>query len=208
MCNFQKRTLGSEQSIFYKAWSQSFWDRQWSLLSSEEKSRAPSTIYGKVVCPNHEHAKQLKKLALSEFRHTAKELDVARCIPIEESKKPNSLIEANFLDREFQKELLFWRLGRIAYHQNCNNCRSSKLSRKHAVQCSNIQSVLEPIVDTTLPSFNAEMTLLDNAMNQTPVTQQNIEKLKKIVFCIETIKMKCLGWIRNEDGVLTSSLLV
>jgi hypothetical protein len=49
-------------------------------------------------------------------------------------------------------------------------------------------SILEPLVDPSLPSFNAEMTILGNAMNQTPVTEENTEKLKTIVSCIETIK--------------------
>jgi hypothetical protein len=65
---------------------------------------------------------KLKKIALSEFRRKAKKVvDVASCISVETSNKPNPLIEANFLDRELQKELLFWRLGRIAIHQNCRN---------------------------------------------------------------------------------------
>jgi hypothetical protein len=103
-----------------------------------------------------------------------------------------------------QKELLFWRLGRIDIHQDYKNCDSAKLSRKHAIQCADIRSILEPLVDPSLPSFNAGMALLDNALNQIPVTEENIEKLKNIVTCIETIKMKCLGWIRNEDGILSS----
>jgi hypothetical protein len=37
MCNFQKRCLGTQQSSFQKAWTHPFWDKQWSLLSDEEK---------------------------------------------------------------------------------------------------------------------------------------------------------------------------
>jgi hypothetical protein len=109
--------------------------------------KSPPTVYGKVIRPTPKHSMDLKKVALSEFRRTAKELDVANCIPVDTSKKPNSLIEATFLDREMQKELLFWRLGRIAFHQNCKKCGSAQLSRKHAVQCANISQTLEPLVN-------------------------------------------------------------
>jgi hypothetical protein len=41
MCNFQKRYLGTQQSSFQKAWTNFFWDRQWSLLSNEANQMPP-----------------------------------------------------------------------------------------------------------------------------------------------------------------------
>jgi hypothetical protein len=64
------------------------WDKQWPWLSPKIKSRDPSNTYGKGISPILAHIIQLKKKALEEFRYKK---DVADCIPIEPSKKPNSL---------------------------------------------------------------------------------------------------------------------
>ena len=49
-------------------------------------------------------------------------------------------------DAKIKRNIIRWRLGRIAYHQQCKNCNeSAELSRKHALECSRTNQSIKDI---------------------------------------------------------------
>lgn len=65
-------------------------------------------------------------------------------------------------DAQTKRQLIEWRLGRIAYHQPCASC-NQPLSRKHAVMCSGAEDYLMDLFpDIQLPSSN---TIIDTILN-------------------------------------------
>jgi len=76
----------------------------------------------------------------------------------------SSILSWNGLeDAKIKLELVQWRLGRVAFHQDCRRCCGS-LSRKHAVIRSGAEDFLSSIFpDIDLPQSN---TLIDSILNQ------------------------------------------
>ena len=106
-----------------------------SIASSWKKS---NKLYHRIIAINSNIClKSIKKVRfenvnLDELGRT----NVSSAIPVHSSLKHSSvLVWSGAKDAELKKEIINWRLGRIAYHQKCQRCGES-LSRKHAVVCS------------------------------------------------------------------------
>ena len=68
---------------------------------------------------------------------------ISDAIQVSKSLKLSSvLFWTNEDEGETQRKLVRWRLGRIAFHQECLNCNKESLSRKHATLCSGIDQKL------------------------------------------------------------------
>ena len=49
-------------------------------------------------------------------------------------------------DAKIKRNIIRWRLGRIAYHQQCKNCNeSAELSRKHALECTRMNELITEV---------------------------------------------------------------
>ena len=65
-------------------------------------------------------------------------------------------------DAQVKQELIQWRLGRLAYHQECGRCHGD-LSRKHAVLCSGAEDfLLKEFPDLEIPAAH---TVIDSLLN-------------------------------------------
>ena len=65
-------------------------------------------------------------------------------------------------DAKVKQELIQWRLGRIAYHQECGSCNGD-LSSKHAVICSGAEDyLLQQFPDLEIPPAH---TVIDSLLN-------------------------------------------
>ncbi len=83
-----------------------------------------------------------------------------------------------------------YRLGRIAYHQECLNCDAVTLSRKHAVICSGVDQALYEKYDLA-ESFYSQ-NILDTLLNKY-MYGYHISTWKDISWAIDQIQRLCLG---------------
>ena len=117
---------------------------------------------------------------------------VSDSIPVEKSLKLSSILFwKNEEEGELKRNLIRWRLGRIAYHQECLNCNRENLSRKHAVLCSGVdQELLEKYEEVeTFYSQNILDTLLNKFM-----FGKHLAVWKDISWAINQIQKLCLGF--------------
>jgi len=117
---------------------------------------------------------------------------VSDSIPVSKSLKLSSILFwKTEEDGEIQRKLVRWRLGRVAFHQDCLNCQKESLSRKHATLCSGIDQVLFDKYQEieSFYSQNILDTLLNKYMfgNQMPIW-------KDIAWAITQIQTLCLGF--------------
>ena len=90
---------------------------------------------------------------------------------------------------EIKKKLMHWRLGRVAYHQNCLNCHQETLSRKHAVICSGIDQILmEKYQCDNIPH---SQTIIDFLLDKYAFGD-HINVWKDLSWAISQIEMLCL----------------
>jgi hypothetical protein len=73
------------------------------------------------------------------------------------------LIWKNAEDANIKRNIIRWRLGRIAYHQICKNCESAELSRKHALECSRTNQLIKDVFREI--NQEEESLPLDNVLN-------------------------------------------
>ena len=95
-----------------------------------------------------------------ELGHT----NVSSAIKVFPNLRRSSILSWNGMeDAKIKLELIQWRLGRVAFHQDCHHCGGS-LSRKHAVICSGAEDFLSStFLDVDIPQSN---TLIDSILNQ------------------------------------------
>ena len=95
-----------------------------------------------------------------ELGHT----NVSSAIKVFPNLRRSSILSWNGMeDAKIKLEVIQWRLGRVAFHQDCRRCGGS-LSRKHAVICSGAEDFLSSTFpDIDLPQTN---TLIDTILNQ------------------------------------------
>jgi len=110
-------------------------------------------------------------------------------------KKSSILFWNGVQDAKIKREIIDWRLGRIAHHQKCFIC-NGVLSRKHAISCSGADVYLKDI----LVIFNYSSNLIDGLLNQYFINN-NLEIYQKICVVIQGIKKTCLGMNIQEDLV-------
>jgi len=92
---------------------------------------------------------------------------------------------------EIKRNLIRWRLGRIAFHQQCLNCNREKLSRKHAVLCSGVDHVLFEKYEV-MESFYSQ-NILDTLLNKF-MFGNYFGICKDISWAINQIQKLCLGF--------------
>jgi hypothetical protein len=89
-----------------------------------------------------------------------------------------------------KKELIRWRLGRVAYHQRCLRCNNgTQLSRKHAELCSGAEDFLLNEFPELEDVYSN--TVIDSLLNKYYYSN-DIEVLEKIYEAILSIKKTCL----------------
>ena len=136
--------------------------------------------------------------AITSYRRHAN--GIAAAISVSPNCKPNPLLKANWLDRKIQKTLIQWRLGRVAFHQECGRC-FDEMSRKHAIRCAGLHRVIRRDFPGLIV-YNSEANQIDQLLERIPCKEENKDKLEKIASYIEEIRIKCLGWRRNPAGEL------
>jgi hypothetical protein len=129
--------------------------------------------------------------------------DVGDVIPAPVGNKPNPLLAARFLSKQEQKNLIQWRLGRVAFHQVCLKCFMQdeyvELSRQHGVECSGMSAEIA----TRFSHISEDSgNILDAALNNVEMNETALEDIQFLSKCIETIRQNCLKWQYNEDGIL------
>ena len=117
---------------------------------------------------------------------------ISDSIPVSKSLKLSSILFWKSDDEgEIQRNLVRWRLGRIAYHQECLNCNREKLSRKHAVLCSGVDQALFDEYEE-IESFYSQ-NILDTLLNKYMFGNHS-EIWKNVSWGINQIKTLCLGF--------------
>ena len=117
---------------------------------------------------------------------------ISDSIPVSKSLKLSSILFWNLEDDgEILRNLLRWRLGRIAFHQECLNCNRENLSRKHAVLCSGVDHALFEKYEE-VESFYSQ-NILDTLLNKY-MFKNNSEIWKDISWAITQIQKVCLGF--------------
>jgi hypothetical protein len=117
---------------------------------------------------------------------------VSDSIPVDKNLKLSSILFwKNEMEGEVKRNLVRWRLGRIAFHQECLNCNRESLSRKHAVLCSAVdQELYEKYEEVeTFYSQNILDTLLNKFMYG-----NHLLVWKDISWAINQIQKLCLGF--------------
>ena len=70
----------------------------------------------------------------------------------------------NVEDAKMKKNIIRWRLGRIAFHQACTNCiESAELSRKHALECTRMNELITEVY--TDVNMEEGFLSIDNVLN-------------------------------------------
>jgi len=70
----------------------------------------------------------------------------------------------NVEDAKMKKNIIRWRLGRIAFHQACTNCNgSAELSRKHALECTRMNELITEVY--TDVNMEEGFLSIDNVLN-------------------------------------------
>ena len=117
---------------------------------------------------------------------------ISECIPVLKSLKLSSILFwKSDADGEILKKLVRWRLGRIAYHQKCLNCKKETLSRKHAAICSGVDQILYEKYDQ-VESFYSQ-NILDTLINKY-MFGNHLLIWKDIAWAIDQIQKLCLGF--------------
>ncbi len=122
--------------------------------------------------------------------------NISSAIHVDKNLKHSSILKWKGVeDAMIKKELIRWRLGRIAFHQNCECC-NRELSRKHALICSGGEFYLEnEFEEVEIPSSN---TILDAILNYYSINGKD-EIWKKLYNVIQNIKRVCL--VQNVDMI-------
>jgi hypothetical protein len=117
---------------------------------------------------------------------------ISDSIPVSKSLKLSSILFwKSEEDGEILRNLVRWRLGRIAYHQECLNCNRENLSRKHAVLCSGVDEVLFDKYEE-VESFQSQ-NILDTILNKY-MFGNHISIWKDVSWAINQIQNICLGF--------------
>ena len=117
---------------------------------------------------------------------------ISDSIPVSKSLRLSSILFWKTEEEgEIQRDLVRWRLGRIAFHQECLNCNRESLSRKHATLCSGIDQVLFDKYQE-IESFYSQ-NILDTLLNKY-MYGNHISIWKDISWSINQIQKLCLGF--------------
>ncbi len=165
-------------------------DETWRLLDEQKHTNRDSLQILK---------KRIQANSIQEM--TKKQGNVADVIWTNEALKPNPLLKCK-IERNRLKTLIHWRLGRVAFHQECRNCSTnSTLSRQHAVTCTDAETKLSRFTPQTRSRHG---TIIDDVLNNSKYLQDDYECLEEICKVIQEIRILCLGWKHDVNGELIS----
>jgi hypothetical protein len=117
---------------------------------------------------------------------------ISDSIPVSKSLKLSSILFwKTEEDGEILRNLVRWRLGRIAFHQECLNCNREKLSRKHAVLCSGVDEVLFDKYEE-IEGYQSQ-NILDTLLNKY-MFGNHMTIWKDVSWAINQIQKLCLGF--------------
>ena len=120
----------NSKSVYREYFKRNEYIRQLENISRE------SELIGKIKEIRRNDILDSKKGCKSTTRTSTR---ISDSIPVSKSLKLSSILFwKSEDDGEILRNLLRWRLGRIAFHQECLNCNRENLSRKHAVLCSGV----------------------------------------------------------------------
>ena len=123
---------------------------------------------------------------------TRTSIRISDSIPVLKSLKLSSILFWNSEDDgEIKRNLIKWRLGRIAYHQDCLNCNRGKLSRKHAVLCSGVDHALFEKYEEVESYYS--QNILDTLLNKYMSGNHSLI-WKDVSWAINQIQKLCLGF--------------
>jgi hypothetical protein len=131
--------------------------------------------------------------------------NIADNIQVPDKKKAHKLITSNWIPRKTQTHLIFWRLGRVAYHQDCLNCPANnrpELSREHALDCANVRPMIRLAFPQLITATNK--TIMDIALDGLAYDPGDVHQLNTLADAVVEIKKKCLKWRVNDEGQLVS----
>jgi hypothetical protein len=159
----------------YRKWNEYIWDL-------ENTECLPTRI------------KEIRRSDILDFKKGCKSTTkastrISDSIPVLKSLKLSSILFWKHEDDgAILRKLVRWRLGRIAYHQECLNCNAETLSRKHAVICSGVDQALYEKYDLA-ESFYTQ-NILDTLLNKY-MYGYHISIWKDIAWAIDQIQRLC-----------------
>lgn len=188
----------SDTDPFKSIWHNPFWEKAESLTTTPE---AKAVLKERKKMPSQGIVNKISIDAIKKM--VKKKGDVGDVIPDPVDRKPNPLLSARFLAKQVQKNLIQWRLGRVAFHQSCTKCfnmnEHKEMSRQHAVECSGVR---EEILSKFSGLSDDQHTILDIALNKISLVESSLEDIQFLSKCIENIRQICLDWHYDEDGIL------
>ena len=127
-----------------------------------------------------------ENISQDDLGHT----NISDAIKVLPSLEHSSILKWNGMeDAEIKQELIYWRLGRIAFHQVCFNCQGV-LSRKHALLCSGVEHQLRNLFSNV--DFLQSITVMDCILNH--YFLDNVSQVFKYLFeAIHSIRRSCLA---------------
>jgi hypothetical protein len=207
----QSEMLEIPNSLLGNSWNSTYWNE---IHETEEQTPNPDPTIQTTELSREERLDRLRmasprcvgKLQRKYIKKMIKKRgNVADNIRITDNKKAHPLISSEWIPRQTQTHLIFWRLGRVAYHQECLNCpvtSRQELSRQHALECANVI----PMIMLSFPQLisDSNRTMMDIAMDQLAYEERDVHQLNTLADAVIEIKKKCLKWRVNEEGQLVS----
>ena len=173
----------NSKSVYREYFKRNEYIRQLENISRE------SELIGKIKDIRRNDILDSKKGCKSTTRTSTR---ISDSIPVSKSLKLSSILFwKSEDDGEILRNLLRWRLGRIAFHQECLNCNRENLSRKHAVLCSGVDQALFEKYEE-VESFYSQ-NILDTLLNKY-MYGNHFSIWKDISWAITQIQKLCLGF--------------
>lgn len=142
--------------------------------------------------------KQYKKVQISNL--DSNETNVAGSIDVFPNEGFREVIKPNVIqDKKVKYAIIKWILGGIAMHTTCKHCGEC-LSRKHAIQCTDTETILKEKYHSVLNNYKPERNIIDRLLNQFRNKAPTGEFYEDIYKCIKKIYTQCLGYHQLENG--------
>jgi hypothetical protein len=138
--------------------------RRDSIASTCRRDNIHSEVFLSANLPLSHVINQIRFQDITSFDRGA--TAIGEAIYVDQSLKLSPLLFWTTQDQaEVQRLLCRWRLGRVVWHQDCQNCgRRRALSRNHAITCARID---EPLMEKywDIPSEPYRYNFIDSMLN-------------------------------------------
>jgi hypothetical protein len=140
------RNLGEFNTMAHNMWRRANQLTHWETYTGCLSYQNP--IFIKVVKSNtlKKDLIEIKRRDIMDYTKGSfgqSQTRIAECITVDEELKSHRILSwKNQAEAKRNKDIIYWRLGRVAMHQECLNCNKEMLSRKHAVMCSGVEDQL------------------------------------------------------------------